>query len=202
MWILWWLMEGCAIAAVTAGMLSVRPGVVCIKSLELRGRGADQGLLSSPSPSLLWQAEGAGSENESVNLISKGILCAQQSSGLCNPSQQDFVEAKAPAMTKEGFPRPWDEQEHRVLKKDSLCVFGVSRDTAQEQSPSGAAREADPAAVLGPAGTPAKVPGWRGGCPVCAGGAGDGSPIEVVLDPDIHTCIMPGVRHARCRGAP
>lgn len=137
--------------------------MIFIRSLELRGRGADQGLPSSHSPSVLWQAEGAGSENESVNRISKEILCAQHSFGLCNPSPQDVVKAKTLAMTKEGFPGPWDEQEHPVLKKDLLCVFGVSRDTAQEQSPSGAAREVDPAAVLGPASAPEKVTVCQGG---------------------------------------
>lgn len=68
---------------------------------------------------------GAGSENESVKHISKEILCAQQSFGPCGPSLQDVVEAKTLAIIKEGFPGPWDKQEHPVLKKDSFCAFGV-----------------------------------------------------------------------------
>lgn len=124
-WILWCLTGGCAIAAIATGNLSVRPGIILIKSLELRGRGADPGLPSGHSPCLLSQAEGAGSENKSVKHISKEILCAQHCFGPCGPSLQDVVEAKTLAMIKEGFPGPWDEQEHPVLKKDSLCAFSV-----------------------------------------------------------------------------
>lgn len=78
-----------------------------------------------PFPISCITSEGAGSENESVKHISKEILCAQHSFGPCGPSLQDVVEAKILAMIKEGFPGPWDEQEHAVLKKDSLCAFGV-----------------------------------------------------------------------------
>lgn len=124
-WILWCLTGGCAIAALAAGNLSARPGIIFIKSLELRACGADWGLPSGHSPSLPSQAEGAGSENESVKHISKEILCAQHSFGPCGPSPQDVVEAKTLAMIKEGFPGPWNEQEHPVLKKDLLCAFGV-----------------------------------------------------------------------------
>lgn len=123
-WVLWCLIGGCATAAIATGNPSARPGIICIKSLERRGRGADGGLPSGHSPSLLSQAEEAGSENESVEHISKEVLCAQHPFGPCSPSPQD-VEAKTLAMIKEGFPGPWDDQEHPVLKTDPLCAFGV-----------------------------------------------------------------------------
>lgn len=83
------------------------------------------GAALQPFPISSIASEGAGSENESVEHISKEILCAQHSFGPRGPSLQDVVEAKTLAVIKEGFPGLRDEQEHAVLKKVSLCAFGV-----------------------------------------------------------------------------
>lgn len=123
-WVLWCPTGGCATAAIATGNPSARPGITCIKSLERRGRGADGGLPSGHSPSLLSQAEGAGGENESVEHVSKEVLCAQHPFGPCSPSPQD-VEAKTLAMIKEGFPGRGTTRNTQCLRQTHfvLSVF-------------------------------------------------------------------------------
>lgn len=113
------------------GNLSGQLGIVFIKSLELKGCGVDGGLPYDRSSSLQSQVEGIGSETEKCHThpLCPTLLWPVWS------FTAGHHEAKILAVIKEGFPGPWDKQEHPVLKKDSNCAFSVGRDVAQGQSP-------------------------------------------------------------------
>lgn len=148
LWILWCLIGGCAIAVIATGNLSGQPGIIFIESLELKGCGVDGRLSYDHCSSLQSQGEGVGSEIEKCHAhpLCPTLLWPMRS------FTAGHREAKALAVIKEGFPGPWDKQEHPVLKKDSLCAFSVGRDIAQGQSLSGASMgSADQAALPGPA---------------------------------------------------